>query len=59
MFGALLLTIVMNSVKQLVVAALLVANVPMAMYFSLVHQRGTIAVMSYLRQVSNHCHMKL
>ncbi len=30
---------------------LILANVPMALYFSLVHQRGTVAVMDYIREV--------
>ena len=35
-----------------ILCGLLVANIPMALYFSLVHQRGTVAVMQYLRNVS-------
>ena len=38
-------------VQQLLIILLLLANVPMAIYFSVVHQRGTIAVMSHLREV--------
>ena len=34
------------------VHGLLLAHIPMALYFSLVHQRGTIAVMQHLREVS-------
>lgn len=41
---------------HLVVYALLLANIPMALYFSLVHQRGTVQVMHHLRNVSDTQH---
>ncbi len=41
-----------HRLTRYLVYTLLLANVPMALYFSLVHQRGTVAVMDYIRKVS-------
>ena len=44
--------VVVTAVVRWLLYGLLLANVPMALYFSLVHQRGSIAVMDHLRNVS-------
>ena len=38
---------------------LLLANVPMALYFSLVHQRGPTAVMDFMRKVRSPMYLSI
>lgn len=38
-------------VIKVIVIMMLLSNIPMSVYFSLIHQRGDISIMKYLRQV--------
>lgn len=39
-----------HTMKVIIVIVLLMINVPLALYFSLIHQRGTIDVMAYVHK---------
>ena len=41
-----------HTATHYLVYLLLFANIPMALYFSMVHQRGTVVVMDYIRNVT-------
>jgi phosphatidylinositol glycan class B len=45
------LLLMKNKAVKMMVYLLLLSNIPIAMYFSLIHQRGGYAVMEYLRKV--------
>ena len=38
-------------VIKVMVITMLLSNIPMLVYFSMIHQRGDVSIMKYLRQV--------